>query len=603
MKIQMRKHRKLTAAAAAVLTASMLLAGCGSSSGSTSSSKNYGFKYVNPSQLTAASSSSAKSSSSASSGKTSNSTSSQSAAVPGGGSGGTPPDANGASVGGTSPSTNSNSSNGGTPPSGAPSSSSNSNGSAAPSGGGASDSTFDYSGSYSAAKTASGKALTLKNKTISASKSDQNVLLAKDGGTLKAKGVTLKKSGSDENGDNCNFYGLNASVLAVGSKTKAYISDSSITSTSTGSNGIFATDSAKVYANNVKITTKNGQNARGLDATYGGTIYANQMDISTAKEHCAALATDRGGGYISVTNSKLATKGSGSPLLYSTGDIEVENVTGTASGSQIAGMEGLNRILIYNSKLTSTNDNKSGSDPIKNGVILYQSTSGDANTSTDSTADFEAVDSTLKSRISDGAMFYVTNTNAKVVLQNTKLSFDSDHVNLIQAAGNTNNWGTAGQNGATLTFTGINQTLKGNITADTISSANIYLTKGTTYTGSTSIVKNDAGTAASDNITMNVDKTSKWVVTGNSTVSNLNVAKGGKVVDKDGKTVTIVAGGKTVVKGSSKLTVTVTGRYSTTVKTTDANKTSKKVLSRTAFDKYYNTSTKFGTNAGKSIND
>jgi hypothetical protein len=370
MKIQMRKHRKLTAAAAAVLTASMLLAGCGSSSGSTSSSKNYGFKYVNPSQLTAASSSSAKSSSSASSGKTSNSTSSQSAAVPGGGSGGTPPDANGASVGGTSPSTNSNSSNGGTPPSGAPSSSSNSNGSAAPSGGGASDSTFDYSGSYSAAKTASGKALTLKNKTISASKSDQNVLLAKDGGTLKAKGVTLKKSGSDENGDNCNFYGLNASVLAVGSKTKAYISDSSITSTSTGSNGIFATDSAKVYANNVKITTKNGQNARGLDATYGGTIYANQMDISTAKEHCAALATDRGGGYISVTNSKLATKGSGSPLLYSTGDIEVENVTGTASGSQIAGMEGLNRILIYNSKLTSTNDNKSGSDPIKNGVIL-----------------------------------------------------------------------------------------------------------------------------------------------------------------------------------------------------------------------------------------
>ncbi|MFC2662715.1 MAG: hypothetical protein ACFNYI_06130, partial [Eubacterium sp.] len=464
--------------------------------------------------------------------------------------------------------------------------------------GGANTSTYDYTGSNSGKLTANGKTVTAKNKTVSSSKSDQNVLLAKNGGTLKGNKLTLKKSGSDSNGDNCNFYGLNSSVLAVGSKSSIYLANSSLTSTSTGSNGLFATNKAKIYANNDKITTKSGGNSRGLDATYGGVIYGNKLKISTAKDHCAAIATDRGGGYISAANSTLKTAGSGSPLLYSTGDIEVDNVTGTATGSQIAGMEGLNRILVYNSSLTSTNDGRSGSDPIKDGVILYQSTSGDADTSSSSTADFEAVNSTLKTSISSGAMFYVTNTNAKVVLKNTKLNFNSDKVNLIYAAGNSNNWGTSGSNGGTLTFTGIGETLKGNVVCDSISKVNLYLLKGTTYTGKTVKKTNSsASSSKSGTINVNLDKNSKWVVTGNCTVSNLTAADGSKIVDKNGKTVTIKVNGKTVVKGTSSYTVNVSGKYSTTLKTTSSNTTSKKVLSRTAFDKYYGTSTKFGTNA------
>jgi len=466
--------------------------------------------------------------------------------------------------------------------------SSSSSSSSSSSGGGPNTTTYDYSGTLSGLLKASGKTVTSTGKTLKTTTSDKNVLLAKGGGTLKIKNATIVKSGSDSNGDNCNFYGLNSSVLAVGSKSKIYISKSTINSTSTGSNGLFATDNAKIYANSVKITTKSVANSRGLDATYGGVIYGNKLTISTAKDHCAALATDRGGGYISVTNSKLKTAGSGSPLIYSTGDIEVDGVTGTASGSQIAGMEGLNRILIYNSKLTSTNDAKSGSDPIKNGVILYQSTSGDAETTTSSKASFETCNSTLKTSISSGAMFYVTNTTANVVLKNTKLSFDSSNVNLIQATGNSNNWGTSGSNGGKLTFTAIGETLKGNIKTDSISYVHMYLLSGTKYTGKT--------VGSGSKVTMNISKSSKWVVTGNCTVSKLNVADGGKVVDKDGNTVTIKVNGTTKVKGTSKYTVNVTGSYSTTVKTTSSNKLTNKAISRTAFDKYYGTSTAFGTN-------
>ncbi len=461
-------------------------------------------------------------------------------------------------------------------------------------GGGANTQTYDFTGSHSASLTAgSGKTVKKTSGTITAASKDQNAALAQNGGTLDLSGVTLSKSGSDEDGDSCNFYGLNSILLAVGKSSKAYLSNSSLTASGSGSNGLFATDSAKIFANDLTISTEK-DNSRGLDATYGGTIVANALKISTKGSHSAALATDRGGGNISVTDSSLKTAGSGSPLLYSTGTIEVNGVQGTASGSQIAGMEGYNTIRIKSSTLTSTNDAKTGSDPIKNGVIIYQSTSGDADTESSQKADFEAEASTLKTSITSGAMFYVTNTTAKVVLKDTKIQTGSSAVDLIRAEGNnSNNWGTAGSNGAKLTFTGISQDLSGNIVVDTISSLKFYLLDGSTYTGSTKIEQNTAGSSSGSPLSMYLSKDSTWTVTSSCQVSNLYAESGAKIVDKSGKTVTIVAGGKTVVKGTSSLKVTVTGKYGTSFETGSDNKLSSMSISRKAFNSHFglNTST------------
>lgn len=84
-------------------------------------------------------------------------------------------------------------------------------------------------------------------------------------------------------------------------------------------------------------------------------------------------------------------------------------------------MEGLNTILIKDSTLESTVTGKTASDPIANGTIIYQSTSGDAEASTGEHATFQSVDSTLSSAIGSGSMFYFTNTTADVVLQNAGL--------------------------------------------------------------------------------------------------------------------------------------------------------------------------------------
>ncbi len=58
-------------------------------------------------------------------------------------------------------------------------------------------------------------------------------------------------------------------------------------------------------------------------------------------------------------------------------------------------MEGLNTILIEDSDLASTMTEATASDPMADAVIIYQSTSGDAESTTGETAKFQAADSTL----------------------------------------------------------------------------------------------------------------------------------------------------------------------------------------------------------------
>ena len=160
-------------------------------------------------------------------------------------------------------------------------------------------------------------------------------------------------------------------------------------------------------------------------------------------------------------------------------------------------------------------------------------------------------------------MFYLPNPRAKITLKNTKLDFDSSKAALITAEDNdSNNWGQAGSNGADVSVKAVKQKLTGNIIVDTISSVKLNLTKKSTWTGTAQIEDNTSGATTSDSpVSVSIDGTSSWIVTGDCTVSNLTVKDGGTVKDSDGQTVTVKANGKTVVKGTSSITVTVTGSY------------------------------------------
>ncbi len=320
--------------------------------------------------------------------------------------------------------------------------------------------------------------------TYTSSESDQNVFLVINGGSLKISNAEIVKTGNASTNDSkrtldvsddYNFYGINSVILVVGEGSSAEITDCTITSDCSGANAVFSTTNATANVSYVKITTA-GNSSRGVYATYEGTINADHVDITTSGAHCAPIATDRGGGYVTVTNSKVQCSGDGSPCIYSTGDIKVENVIGVSTGAQAAVIEGKNSITMTNCDFTVIGGN--------NGVMLYQSMSGDAADSdaTASCSELTMTGTTIRNG-TDGPMFYITNTTSVINL-NGGNTLECSNGQLVNAA--TGRWGKDGSNGGNLSLNISGDSLSDSVTADDISSVAVNVLDGGAFTGETS---------------------------------------------------------------------------------------------------------------------
>lgn len=329
--------------------------------------------------------------------------------------------------------------------------------------------------------------------------SDQNSFIGKNKATITIDSSVFDKTGNTSNDDNSNFRGQNAVVLGIeGSQTS--IKNSNITSSSIGSNAVFATDEGSIInVENTNIHTK-GDSSRGLDATYKGTVNGKNLTITTEGAHSATLATDRGGGTITAETAKLITSGEGSPVIYSTGNIMVNNVNGIANNSEIGVVEGKNSITLTNSNVTGYKDN---------GFMLYQSFSGDAESGI---ARLKAENNTLTTHAT-GAFLYVNNTTAEVDLSNNAISMPNTST-LVKAAADSR-WGKTGENGGHLTLRASNQELRGNIMADSISTIALDMTNGSSLVGAV----NTDNTAKE--VTVKLSKDSSWTLTGDSYVESL----------------------------------------------------------------------------------
>ena len=248
--------------------------------------------------------------------------------------------------------------------------------------------------------------------------SDQNSFIGKNKATITIDSSVFDKTGNTSNDGNSNFRGQNAVVLGIeGSQTS--IKNSNITSSSIGSNAVFATEGA----------------------------------------HSATLATDRGEGTITAEAAKLITSGEGSPVIYSTGNIMVNNVNGIANNSEIGVVEGKNSITLTNSNVTGYKDN---------GFMLYQSFSGDAESG----------------------------------IARLKAAADS-------------RWGKTGENGSHITLRTSNQELSGNIMADSISTIALNMTNESSLVGAVNTDNTDK------EVTVKLSKDSSWTLTGDSYVKSL----------------------------------------------------------------------------------
>ena len=111
--------------------------------------------------------------------------------------------------------------------------------------------------------------------------------------------------------------------------------------------------------------------------TGGGTMNASDLRIHTTGNSSAAIRSDRGGGVVTVTGGEYETEGKGSPAVYSTADITVNDAVLRSGSSEGVVVEGKNSVALNNVTLYADhNQHNSNKSDHFNAVMIYQSMSG-----------------------------------------------------------------------------------------------------------------------------------------------------------------------------------------------------------------------------------
>ena len=384
-------------------------------------------------------------------------------------------------------------------------------------GGGASDVTYAAATEITSSDGQAGQ-------TYSSDTADESALIVDTAEAVTIADPTVTKTGDSDGGDSCNFYGLNAAVLAMGGADLT-ITGGTVTSDADGANGVFCYggnggrngaegDGTTVTISDTVITTT-GDGSGGIMTTGGGATYAYNLTVETSGGSSAPIRTDRGGGTVVVDGGSYTSNGLGSPAIYSTADITVSNATLISNLSEGVCIEGKNSITLIDCDLTANNTAMNGNATFLDSIMIYQSMSGDADSGTSS---FTMTGGSLTSL--SGHMFHVTNTNAVISLSGVTLNNEGSDV-LLSVCGD--GWSGA-SNIATLNADG--QALQGMILVGDDSTLNLNLSNGSAFEGAISgQITNAKGSAVSSEIgTVHVtlDETSTWALTADTSITSFS---------------------------------------------------------------------------------
>ena len=383
---------------------------------------------------------------------------------------------------------------------------------------------------------------TYSDETYTSTGDDENALRI-DNATVTLDGITIDKSaGATSSTENGDFYGVNAALLATNGATVT-IKNATVTSSAQNGNGVFSYGSGTTVNISDSTITTTADNSGGIQTTGGGTTNASNLTVDTSGNSSAAIRSDRGGGTVNVDNGSYTSNGYNSPAIYSTATITIKDAALTANNSEALVIEGQNSIDLEDCTVSGNMSDTKGtsSDENVHNVMIYQSMSGDADVGTSS---FSMTGGNLTSN--NGDMFYITNTDCTLSLSGVDIVNKDSDAYLMNITGNSasHGWGTAGANGAQVTFTADDQTLEGDIKVDSISTLNMTLSGNSTFTGTINIDENEeGGEAVSDNAVVTIEEGSTWTLTGDCTITSLT---NNGTINFNGYTITLADG--TVLK-------------------------------------------------------
>ena len=340
-------------------------------------------------------------------------------------------------------------------------------------------------------------------ETYTSTADSENAVLVQSG-DVTLSNATVQKTGSSD-GEDADFYGINAAVLATGGTLT--VENSAVTSDGAHANGIFSYGSGTtVIVKNTAINTA-GNNSGGLMTTGGATLIAENVTVSTKGNSSAAIRSDRGGGTVTVTGGTYETAGRGSPAIYSTADITVSDAALAATDSEAVVIEGGNSVTLNNVAISGNDATLNGQSRVKTNVLIYQSMSGDAK---EGNSAFTMNGGSMTALTGD--MFHVTNVTTAITLTQVAFTCAADSGVFLSASADA--WGNSGQNGGHVTLNLVNQEVTGDLTADSDSSLRVNLSAASSLTGAV-----NPGNASQD-VAVTLDAASTWTLTADSYVSS-----------------------------------------------------------------------------------
>ena len=392
---------------------------------------------------------------------------------------------------------------------------------------------------------------TISNLKIESTGKDENAVLVDNKANLILNKFDIKRiNDNSTGGDIASFYGVGAAALSLDGNL--YMNSGKIETDSEGGAGVFALENGIANLTDVNITTKKNTSG-GIHVAGGGTLSAKNVNATTEGNSSAAIRSDRGGGKMVVTGGTFTTNGIGSPAIYCTADITVDNAKLVANNSEGICIEGKNSTTLNNVDLASSMHDDEQNDNTWS-IIIYQSMSGDSEVGK---GIFNMNGGSIKS--SNGGIFYTTNTESEFNINGVDIRQSEDSEFLLQVTGNTNKrgWGNAGKNGAKCTFNATNQILEGDIICDSISTLDLNLKGATMLTGN--LIMNDkftGGVTGDGYVNVNMEENSMWIISQDMKINKLTYK--GEIVDDAYQIVPVYdTQGNLLIDGISGLKITV----------------------------------------------
>jgi hypothetical protein len=317
----------------------------------------------------------------------------------------------------------------------------------------------------------SGGTVTFSNRHFTSSVTDVSGVLISNSGILNLSNSFVTTSGNSSNTGSSSQYGLNAGVLSESGSTIS-MSACSVATTGSGANGLFATgtnSSITLTDGNIYCT---GGNAHGVDVTYTGSITLKNVNVTTIGASSSALATDFGGGNVTVTGGIISAAASHSAGIYSTGNIVVTGASISATGDNGAVIDADGIISLINTSLSGA----------ENGLMVHN-TVGQLSLVGVFTINGGSIIG------NGGDVFNIDGAKSTITVKGAA-SVSSSTGNIVNAFSS-----------AVATFIADGESLSGNLICDNTSSIAATLQNNSTLTGSI------------DSASLTIDGTSKWHVT------------------------------------------------------------------------------------------